>query len=152
LTEFAAAAAPDAESVLVGVGVGEGAGDFAGELAALGKLFAVAELLALAEDSALFVLLAELGAALPVCFASPLPLGVALTLRVLPSLALADVGDAEGAVFVGVVVGVGVSVGDGDEPDVPPVDEPDVGEELGDGDGDGLGVFVGEGDGDGDLE
>jgi hypothetical protein len=157
----------------VGEGVGEGMRDFAGllvalgMLAVLGELVAVAELLAipdfvasgedvvaraepvdagsavlaLAEGLALFVVPAELAAALPVCFASPLPLGVALTLRVLPPLALAGVGDVDGAAFVGVVVGVGVSVGD---VDVPPVDEPDVGEEVGVGEGLLL-VGVGEG-------
>jgi hypothetical protein len=124
LTEFAAAAAPDAESVFVAWGLGDfrglislappvAAGDFAGVLVALGELVALA--------------------GLPVCFAPPLSPGVALMLRVLPPV-LADAGE---------VVSVGVA-----DPDVPVgvADDVDgVGVVAGSGVGDGVGSGVGDG-------
>lgn len=98
MTEFAAIAASDAESVLVAWGVGDVVG-----LASLALLVAVGdfvgELVALAE------LLVPLGRAL----VPAMVLGTALTLRVLPP-ALAD---ADGVVFVGVADGVAFGVADG---------------------------------------
>jgi hypothetical protein len=100
LAEFAAAAAPDAESVLVARGLA----DFSGlvGLALVGlALVEAALLVAVGDFTEVLVALA----ALPVCFAL---LGVALTLRVLPpALAAADEVASVGEPDPDVVVGVG---------------------------------------------